>query len=126
MVVHDREAQKRWSEQRVMRETRKEKSASRSRRWSVVGLQSLACVAIVLLVFMFKLAGGSAYERLKQSFWGALEQNRLMAVFSDLWGEEKTAESSEDDGVKEDDFTSEKNWEKAEAEPSVTAAPSEE
>ncbi|MBE6806890.1 MAG: hypothetical protein E7527_02585 [Ruminococcaceae bacterium] len=98
MVVHDRDAEQRWTQQRVMQEEKKKKGVLRCRRWSVLGVQSLACVAVLLLVFVLKLAGGGAYEELKQSFRGALEENQLMTVLSGLFEEEEV-------DVKEHSFT---------------------
>ena len=89
MVVHDRESQQHWAEQRVAREEKKKKEKVRTRRWSMLGVQSLACVALLFLAFLLKLAGGSAYEELKQGFRGALEKNQLMAVLSGLFEEQE-------------------------------------
>ncbi len=100
MVIHDREHQQQWVQQRVKQEENKKKTVKRIRRWSVLGVQSLACAALLLLAFLLKLAGGGAYEELKQSFRGALEKNQLMAVLSGLF------EETESD-VKEPDFTEE-------------------
>lgn len=99
MVVHDQERQQQWAQQREAREEKKQKTAKRTRRWSVLGVQSLACVAVLLLVLLLKLAGGGAYEQLRQRFRGALEENRLMAVLSGLFEEKND--------VKELDFTEE-------------------
>ena len=100
MVVHDREYQQRWTEQRAEQEQKRKKRVRRSRRWSVLGVQSLACVAVLLLAFVLKMAGGGAYEELKRSFHSALAENQLMAVLSGLFEEEGA-------GVKRTNFTDE-------------------
>lgn len=101
MVVHDREMQQQWVQQRAAQEEKKKKKVKRTRRWSVLGVQSLACLALLLIAFLMKLAGGGAYEELKEGFRSALAENQLMAVLSGLFEEEET-------DVKELDFTSEK------------------
>lgn len=115
MVVHDRENQQRWTEHRMAQEEKKKRTRIRSGRWSVLGVQSLACAALLLLAFLLKLAGGGAYEELKQSFRGALEENELMAVLSTLFEEEET-------GAKENDFTDAETQETQGVTASETAA----
>lgn len=105
MVVHNRENQQQWAEQRAAQEQKKRRVAARTGGWSVLGVQSLACVAILLLVFVLKLAGGGAYEQLKQSFREALSKNQLMSVLSGLWDTETPPAEQERNAVKSPDLT---------------------
>ena len=100
MVVHNPEHQQQWAQQRVKQRERAQKRKKKKLRWSVVGVQSLACVALLLLVFVLKLAGGNAYEGLKQRFHDALIDNRLMTALFRLFEEDEN-------NVKDVDFTSE-------------------
>ena len=111
MVVHDRERQQQWTEHRLVQEQNKKRVVAKPRRWSVLGVQSLACVAILLLVFLLKLAGGGAYEELKESFQSALADNQLVAVLAGWFQEETPAPSPENSDVKENDLTEEKTQE---------------
>ena len=108
MVIHNRESQQHWADQRVAQEQKKQRKAVRTGHWSVLGVQSLACVAILLLVFVLKLAGGGAYNRLKQSFREALSKNQLMTVLSGLWETEPPSAEEEEFSVKESALTEEK------------------
>lgn len=107
MVVHDQENQERWTAERAARE--KEKQAPprpRSGRWSVLAVQSLACGLVIALVLLLRVAGGAAYEELRQGFQDALMRNELMGVLSRLWDGD-VALDGEENGVKGDGFTGE-------------------
>lgn len=108
MVVHDRDRQQQWTERRLVQEQNQKKAAGRTKRWSVLGVQSLACAAILLLVFLLKLAGGGAYEELKENFHGALEENQLMAVLVDWFSEDSATPSTDESDVKQNNLTVEK------------------
>lgn len=110
MVVHDRVQTEQWLQEKVNREkVIQEIKPKRKRRgvWTVVGIQSLACVVILLLAVLFRFAGGSAYEELRRGFYRALEKNELMTVMSRLWDKEPfdDAEYAEDGSVKQEGFT---------------------
>lgn len=102
MVVHNPEHQQQWIRQRAEQQERVRKHKKKKLRWSVVGVQSLACVALLLLTFVLKMAGGNAYEGLKQRFRAALTDNRLLASLFNLFEEEESA-------AKVLDFTGEEN-----------------
>ena len=106
MVVHDRESQELWAEQRQKQEQEKpQEEKSRPRRWSVLAVQSIACVVILLMAFLLKLAGGSAYEELKQEFRHALADNQLMATLAGWFDGSSDGENSGESSVKALTFT---------------------
>lgn len=108
MVVHDQENRERWTAERMAREQEKQKPPKqRFGRWSVLAVQSLACGLVVALTLLLRVAGGTAYEELRQGFQDALMKNELMSVLSRLWDGEVAFDGDESD-VKETDFTSEK------------------
>lgn len=110
MVVHDPIQTEKLAQNRSASEqiTQKLQSREKSRSaWSVIGIQSLACVVLLLLVVLFRLMGGSAYEGLRQGFHRALERNELMTVISRLWDENPfyDLEYTDEGAVKETNFT---------------------
>ncbi|MBR0447217.1 MAG: hypothetical protein IIX28_01965 [Clostridia bacterium] len=110
MVVHDRAQIEQWAQSRVdnQQEARKKKTEKcRRGRWSILGIQSLACALLLLLAVLFRLVGGSAYDGLRQGFYRALEKNELMAVMSRLWDKEPFygVEFTDEESVKQTDFT---------------------
>lgn len=109
MVIHDQEQQARWTEERTVREQEKQAPPKRSGRWSVLAVQSLACGLVVALALLLRVAGGAAYEELRQGFQDALMRNELMSVLSRLWDGEVLLEEEEgaESDVKGDTLTDE-------------------
>ena len=109
MVIHDREREAQWTEQRRTRERVRQATAKPRRPLSVVAVQSIACGVLLALVLLFRAVGGTAYGQLQQSFRKALERNELVAVWMRLWDGDvtETASLTEDDGVKLAGFTAE-------------------
>lgn len=110
MVVHDSAQIEQWTQNRADKERKEHtKKQEKSRRgiWSILGMQSMACAVLFLLVMLFRLAGGSAYDGLRQGFLRALEKNELMAVVSRLWDKEPfyDLEYTEEGSVKQSNFT---------------------
>lgn len=109
MVIHDPIKQEQWTETRIAQETERQKKKERSDRggWSVLAVQSLACGVLLALALLFRLAGGGAYEQLKEGFHTALQNNELMAVLGRLWDGDPFAESGEvtEEDVKPEGFT---------------------
>lgn len=107
MVIHDQEQQARWTDERIAREQEKQPAPKRSGRWSVLAIQSLACGLVVALALLLRVAGGTAYEELRQGFQDALMRNELMSVLSRLWDGEVTLDGEEDveNAAKEMSFT---------------------
>lgn len=52
--------------------------------WQVVAVQSISCVVVILIVLLFKMIGGSAFEQLRQSFNKSIMSNSLMATIAAL------------------------------------------
>lgn len=105
MVVHDQENRDRWTADRAAREQEKQKpSRPRSGGVSVLAVQSLACGLVVALALLLRVAGGAAYEELRQGFQDALMRNELMSVLSRLWDGEVEL-NEEESTVKPNNFT---------------------
>ncbi|HPU58824.1 MAG TPA: hypothetical protein PLG48_04860, partial [Candidatus Avimonas sp.] len=74
--------------------------------WQLVLVQSISCIVVILIVFLFKLVGGTAFKELRDSFNKAIMSNSLMATIAALFepapdssdvdssGTESTTESS--------------------------------
>jgi len=110
MVVHDPLQTENLVQNRLASEqiTKKIQSRKKSRSaWAVIGIQSLACAVLLLLVVLFRLMGGNSYEGLRQGFHRALERNELMTVISRLWDEDPfyDLEYTDEGSVKEKNFT---------------------
>lgn len=103
MVIHDKEQEQQWAQKR-QEQSRKETLSSRKppRRLSVVAVQSLACIALILVGLLFRVAGGEAYTQLQHRFADALADNELMSALMQLWDPDPT-EGLED--VKWESFT---------------------
>lgn len=115
MVVHNPEHQQQWVRQRAEQQEQVRKRKKKKLRWSVVGVQSLACVALLLLAFVLKMAGGNVYAGLKQRFHNALTDNRLVTSLFKLFDEEGT-------DVKGVNFTDEETQQNSRVSPINTVA----
>ena len=51
----------------------------------VVAVQSIACVAVLLMALLLKAAGGEPYEQLCARFQEYLQRNDLLAAVAALW-----------------------------------------
>lgn len=101
MVIHDSEQQQQWEEKRREQSEKKQiMVAKRSRRLSVIAVQSLACAVLLLAAVLLRVAGGPAYAGLQQRFYDALAGNELVSVWMKLWDPEPfgTEESVKSDG----------------------------
>lgn len=108
MVIHDSEKTEQWAQMRAEQERQKPRPADRRASvWSVITVQSIACLILAVLVLLFRLAGGSAYEGLQDGFYNALEKNELMTLLSRAWDNDPFADlqPSEEIDVKQDGFT---------------------
>ncbi|MBQ8683251.1 MAG: M23 family metallopeptidase [Clostridia bacterium] len=72
-------------------------------RLSVVGVQSLACVVVLLLALLLRLAGGEAYTQLRGQFRQSLMSNDLLGALATLW--EDVPPAGEESAVPESDIT---------------------
>lgn len=62
----------------------------------VVAVQSIACVAVLLLALLLRVAGGEPYAQLCRRFHESLQRNDLLAAVAALWdGDPQQAVSSE-------------------------------
>ena len=104
MVIHNPEQEQKWL-QTPPKQPKKKQRIKQPRQLSVLAVQSLACVVIVLVVLLFRVAGGTAYSKLQQGFADAMARNELMAVMM-RWWDGDPAEMAASDDVKDDDFTS--------------------
>lgn len=109
MVIHDREKEEQWAEQRRRQSREKSKPTEKTARpLSVIAVQSLACTVILLLALLFRVAGGAAYTQLQQGFVDSLAGNELMAALMRWWDGDPSEMASlpEEEDVKENSFTS--------------------
>lgn len=107
MVVHDHEQEQKWIQKQQNR-PQKEKSAHKPpRRFSLVAVQCLACAIILMIVLLFRMAGGTAYSELQRGFADALAGNELMTVLMRWWDTEPASEEliQNAEGVKGETFT---------------------
>lgn len=59
----------------------------------VLLVQSIACAVLLLLVWLFKLLGGTGYTQLKTAFQNALHNNALLETVSQLFSEKAPDET---------------------------------
>lgn len=52
--------------------------------WQLVLVQSLSCIAVLLIAGAFRLIGGSAFQELRTSFQQSLQNNSILATFAAL------------------------------------------
>lgn len=105
MVIHDTDRQQEWVTQQQQKRQRKPEKKKRN-RLSVTAVQSLACCCLLLVVLLFRLAGGEAYNRLRQGFHQAMQGNEWLAALATLWDGDPLEESSHPEtGDKVDNFT---------------------
>mgnify|MGYP000986796943 CR=1 FL=1 len=72
-----------------MQEERQQRTERTSRQrdtkqtgWQLVAVQSISCVAVILIVLVFKLIGGSAFSQLRDSFNKSIRSNSLLATLA--------------------------------------------
>ena len=93
-------------EDRPRRKHNTENRKNNNSGWQLVLVQSISCIVVILIVFLFKLVGGTAFKELRDSFNKAIMSNSLMATIAALFepapdssdvdssGTESTTESS--------------------------------
>lgn len=121
MVVHDESRVQTWTQTRE-KQNKKEKQHV-ALHLSVVAVQSIACCVAVLLALLLRMAGGEAYQSLRQSFHHALARNEWVSAVARLWdGDpiEKAKEASDVD-VKEETFTDDEAAQLVDSPVAVTA-----
>lgn len=65
-----------------------EKPRKKAGSIQVVLIQSACCAVFLLLFWLFKVLGGSAYDQLKTAFQTAFQNNALLATVSGLFDEQ--------------------------------------
>lgn len=107
MVVHDE------SRTQALLQAREEQLQKKNERppWrlSVVAVQSIACCVVVLLAMLLRVAGGDAYQSVRQKFHRALSRNEWVSALALLWDGNPLDEAEKvviTDG-KEEGFTAE-------------------
>lgn len=103
MVIHNPEQEQKWLQ--ISPPQAKTEPLSKSpRRFSVLAVQCLACALIVVVVLLFRVAGGSAYTQLQRKFSDAMAGNELMAVIM-RWWDDDPVDLATKEGVKDESFT---------------------
>ena len=103
MVVHDEARVQAWVQ---TREKKREKGQRRPPlHLSVVAVQSIACCVAVLVVLLFRMAGGEAYQSLRRSFQQGLARNEWVSSVAQMWDGDPIEKVKED--VKQEAFTDE-------------------
>ena len=103
MVIHNPEQEQKWM-QTPPPQSKKKQRIQQPRWLPVLAVQCSACIVIVLVVLLFRVAGGTAYTKLQQGFADAMARNELMAVVM-RWWDGDPAEIAASDDVKDNDFT---------------------
>lgn len=103
MVVHDEARVQAWAQ---TREKKKERE-TRHPTWhlSVLAVQSIACCVVVLVVLLFRMAGGEAYQSLRRSFQQGLARNEWVSSVAQMWDGDPIEKVKED--VNRETFTGE-------------------
>lgn len=108
MVIHDETRVQAWTQAREKKQEQEKRHPAL--HLSVMAVQSIACCVAVLLALLLRMAGGDAYQSLRQSFQKGLARNEWVTAMAVLWdGDplEKT-EAEKVDDVKDETFTENK------------------
>lgn len=107
MVIHDETRVQAWTQAREEKQEKVKEKGHPALHLSVMAVQSIACCVAVLLALLLRMAGGDAYQSLRQSFQKGLARNEWVTAMAVLWdGDplEKTKNEVLTD-VKQDTFT---------------------
>lgn len=124
MVEHDESRVQVWSQARAKTQKQNNKPGKKAAlHLSVVAVQSIACCVAVLLAMLLRVAGGEAYQSLRQSFQQALARNEWVTAMTLLWKDEplKNAEIGGETDDKAAPFTENEPAQLTGAENVVTA-----
>ena len=103
MVVHDEARVQAWVQ---TREKKREKNQPHAPlHLSVVAVQSIACCVAVLIVLLFRMAGGEAYQSLRRRFQQGLARNEWVSSVAQMWDGDPIEKAKEE--VKQETFTDE-------------------
>lgn len=108
MVIHDETRVQAWTQAREKKQEQEKRHPAL--HLSVMAVQSIACCVAVLLALLLRMAGGDAYQSLRQSFQKGLARNEWVTAMAVLWDgdplEKTEAEKAAD--VKGETFTENK------------------
>lgn len=65
------------------------------RRWQVLLVQCISCVVVLLIAFLLKLAGGSAFDQLREKFNQSIMDNTFAATIAGLFDKEDPSSDPE-------------------------------
>lgn len=121
MVIHDDARMQEWVQEKTVRRERRKPSF----HLSVMAVQCMACCVILLLALLLRVAGGEAYETLRQEYQQALARNEWITAMSQLWDDRplENADITVHQDVKEDDFTREETAQLTYSPMAVSPAP---
>lgn len=105
MVIHDESRAQLWIQ---AREEEQQKAKIRPPwRLSVIAVQSIACCAAVLLTMLLRVAGGEAYQSIREKFYRALSRNEWVSALTYFWDDQPLEKIEETvvDNDKEENFT---------------------
>ncbi len=109
MVVHDESRVQTWTQTREKQQEKEKRHTAL--HLSVVAVQSIACCVALLLALLLRMAGGDAYQSLRQSFHRALARNEWVSAVARMWDGDplEQVEKEEKTDVKEETFTEEES-----------------
>jgi hypothetical protein len=84
MVIHDETRVETWMQERV-EQTRQKTKPPMKVHLSVLGVQSVACVMLLLALLLLRVAGGDTYGTVRRHFQQALARNELVTAIVLLW-----------------------------------------
>lgn len=53
--------------------------------WQLIAVQSISCLIVIIIVVIFRMAGGSAFSQLRESFNQSIMDNSILATLAGLW-----------------------------------------
>ena len=69
--------------------------------WQLIAVQSISCVAVILIALIFRLIGGSAFAQLRQSFNESMMSNSFVATLAALLDSPGSSGGESDGGTGE-------------------------
>ena len=76
----------------------KEKRRTSASGWQLIAIQSISCVVILLIAFIFRMIGGSAFDQLRDSFNDSIMSNSLIATIAAMFDMSEDTDSSKSGG----------------------------
>lgn len=90
--------------------------------WQLIAVQSISCLIVILIVFIFRMVGGASFAQLRKSFNQSIMDNSLLATLAGLWENPGGTDvaSGESDGSSDDGTVSESSEEASSSLPEST------